>query len=79
MDALLVHAAVGAGELEGPEEVVRRLYTRINQDPRHYRITRLLEEYISERNFPDWTMGYHRLQAEEAEILEGFTHLADAD
>lgn len=37
--------------LEGSEEVVRSLYMRIAQDPRHHRILPLLEEYIAERNF----------------------------
>src|SRR5688572_19699226 len=32
--------------LEGTEENVRGLYTRISQDPRHHRVTLLLEEYI---------------------------------
>ena len=59
--------------LEGPEESVHRLYSRINLDPRHSRITRLWEEYIPERSFPDWSMGYHRLRADDMKYLEGFT------
>ncbi len=65
--------------LEGSEETVRGLYARISQDPRHHLITLLLEEYLPERNFPDWSMGYHRLQADEVRELEGFTSLAAAD
>ncbi len=65
--------------LEGSEEVVRSLYMRIAQDPRHHRILPLLEEYIAERNFPDWSMGYHRLQPDEATHLEGFISFAEAD
>jgi hypothetical protein len=65
--------------LEGSEETVRGLYTRIGLDPRHHLITLLLTEYVPERNFPDWSMGYHRLQSEEMTHLEGFTSLVEAD
>ena len=65
--------------LEGPEATVRHLYARISQDPRHHRITRLLEEYIPERNFPDWSMGYHRLTNEEMQHLDGFTSFVETD
>ena len=65
--------------LEGSEETVRRLYTRIAQDPRHFRVVPLLEEYIEERNFPDWSMGFHRMQQDEVQYLEGFTSFTEAD
>jgi hypothetical protein len=65
--------------LEGSEDPVRGLYTRLGQDPRHHLITLLLEEYIPERNFPDWSMGYHRLQSDEVTQLEGFTSFVEAD
>ena len=65
--------------LEGTEENVRRIYARISQDPRHQRLTPLLEEYIPERAFPEWSMGYHRICADEAQRLEGFAPFAEAD
>ena len=65
--------------LEGPEIAVRSLYERIRQDTRHHRITLLLEEYIPERNFPDWSMGFRRLNADEASQLEGFMSFDEAD
>jgi hypothetical protein len=65
--------------LEGPEQAVHQMYARIGRDPRHTGMITLLEEYIPERNFPDWSMGYHRLNLDEAQQLEAFTSFAEAD
>jgi hypothetical protein len=65
--------------LEGTEETVRGLFARISQDPRHRSITPLLEEYIPERNFPDWSMGYYRLNRDEASRLPGYMSFAGMD
>lgn len=65
--------------LEGNEETVRTLYARISQDARHHHLIVLLEEYIPERTFPDWSMGYHRINPDEATHLEGFTSFAEAN
>lgn len=47
--------------LEGPAEAVQTTFARIGGDPRHNGIIRLLEAPIEARNFPDWTMGFRRL------------------
>lgn len=44
--------------LEGPEDVVRGVYTAISQDPRHHAVMKLYEERTTERLFADWTMGF---------------------
>lgn len=44
--------------IEGPEEAVRSLYAKIAQDSRHKEIFLLSEETITERNFPNWSMGF---------------------
>lgn len=44
--------------LEGPPEAVQALFAKIRHDPRHYRVTKLYEQEIAERDFPDWTMGF---------------------
>lgn len=76
---LLSYEGVLIQALEGPEEAVGALYERIAKDPRHHRITVLLEEYIPERNFPDWSMGFHHLSRDEAKHLEGFPSFEDAN
>ncbi len=44
--------------LEGPDQAVRQKMDTIRHDPRHTKVTVLLEELIEERQFPEWTMGY---------------------
>jgi hypothetical protein len=65
--------------LEGTEEMVRALYERIRLDPRHRGVVPLLEEYIAERSFPDWSMGYYRLMPDEAAHVPDSIRFADAN
>lgn len=48
--------------LEGRAVDVHYVLGRIEQDPRHHRIVRLLEEPIGSRDFPKWSMGYETLE-----------------
>jgi hypothetical protein len=43
--------------LEGEAADVDKLYARIMADTRHRNVETLSREDISERNFPDWSMG----------------------
>ena len=58
--------------LEGPEEVVEATFARILSDPRHRRVHIALREEIEERVFPDWSMGFESMSAEDAAGLPGF-------
>lgn len=55
--------------IEGPEANIEQLYRNIRQDKRHFRVTTLREEPISERFFPDWSMAFKR--EENADIYQG--------
>jgi len=44
--------------LEGPVEAVDETYARIAVDRRHGSMLVLLERDITERDFPDWKMGF---------------------
>lgn len=44
--------------LEGEAQVIEALYGRIQRDPRHAHMTRIIHEPIPERAFADWTMGF---------------------
>ena len=44
--------------LEGADDVVRSLYTKISSDPRHARVLKLLARDVETRNFADWSMGF---------------------
>ena len=58
--------------LEGPEDVVDATFTRIEHDRRHRNLIVALREQIAARAFPDWSMGFETLDAEEAAQLPGF-------
>ncbi len=52
--------------LEGPESAVRALYKRIMSDPRHRCVVELTREaQTAERWYPNWSMGYIPLSAQE--------------
>jgi hypothetical protein len=44
--------------LEGPDAAVRAKMATIRTDPRHTKVTMLLEELVEERQFPEWTMAF---------------------
>ena len=44
--------------LEGPQKNVLELYTRILDDPRHYDSVLIGVNYLPERLFSEWAMGY---------------------
>lgn len=51
--------------LEGETGSVLETFSAIQKDPRHKGIIVLLEEDISERQFPHWSMGFKHLTATE--------------
>lgn len=65
--------------LEGPEANVRMIYHKITQDTRHRYIIKLLDESIVQRNFPDWSMGYQKLNQGDVESIEGFSSFSKVD
>ncbi len=58
--------------LEGEEQVIDELYGTIRRDLRHSDILLVYKETISERTFPEWSMGFNTLNASHVESLEGF-------
>ncbi|MBK7951387.1 MAG: BLUF domain-containing protein [Deltaproteobacteria bacterium] len=57
--------------LEGPAEVVDALYRRIELDPRHVAMTKLIREPIKERSFQDWTMGFYQATRQDIARIVG--------
>ena len=65
--------------LEGPEEEVRALMARIEQDPRHEHVRILVEETQAGRRFPDWAMARgHVAELESMALDEYFEALLEA-
>jgi hypothetical protein len=50
--------------LEGEESVVKGVYEKLGRDPRHSGLVALLRGSVSDRNFPDWSMGFRDLGAD---------------
>ena len=61
--------------LEGDKKNVIKLFDIIHLDPRHNGVLNLMEKTISERSFPDWTMGFKSLTMDEASHLSGYKNL----
>jgi hypothetical protein len=64
--------------LEGPEARVCATYGRISNDTRHHEPTILLEGETKQRDFADWSMGFHDLDAETARETPGYSPFLDA-
>lgn len=66
--------------LEGEEEVVTSLYTKICKDPRHENIMMYVKKPIEKRHFDDWAMGFIDVQKLDMESIAGYTRfLNDPD
>lgn len=65
--------------LEGSPDVVDATFARIEKDPRHRDVFAALREEIESRSFPDWSMGFESLSAEEASLLPGFNDYLDTE
>jgi hypothetical protein len=69
--------------LEGDEVAVRTLYDKVARDPRHRGLLVLLQGTLTERQFPDWSMGFRDLNAADVLAVPGYdeflnTPLTDA-
>lgn len=52
---LLYRNATYLQVLEGDEAAVRDTYARIQRDPRHTGLVKLIDEPLAQRQFPDWS------------------------
>ena len=60
--------------LEGDAAALEETYLRIRADRRHTNLRLLLDAEVTERLFPDWSMGFDHVDDEElAEELDGYT------
>ncbi len=59
--------------IEGPDDAVGVLHTRIRRDPRHHAIETLLDDAMTERDFPNWSMGFQNVDHLPADALPSFS------
>ena len=57
--------------LEGEPGRITKVLARIAADPRHERITSIINEPIARRSFAEWTMGFVTMQPQEIAELVG--------
>ncbi|WP_167856305.1 BLUF domain-containing protein [Hymenobacter metallicola] len=62
--------------LEGPEEEVEYIFARIEQDLRHYDVTKLADGPIPRRNFSQWSMGFKSVHPGDLTYLAGYLNPA---
>jgi len=70
---LLYHDGNFLQVLEGDEASVRPLFERINRDPRHQSVIKLIERPLAERQFGEWSMAFRTLDDLPVEQVEGYS------
>lgn len=65
--------------LEGAQQEVETLFKTIKKDPRHTNCTLLEKKHISERKFPDWSMGFKKLSDTDLSDVQGLNRFFDND
>jgi hypothetical protein len=63
--------------LEGEDEEVDKVFSIIEQDKRHKGIIKMINKPIEKRNFPDWSMGFSKLDATQGDNLVGYLKSAN--
>lgn len=56
--------------LEGEFTILNEIYERIKKDNRHHNVIMLHMKEIEERSYPDWTMAFKSLEAEDMKSIK---------
>lgn len=59
--------------LEGPDEAVERTFASISADRRHHGLIVALRDQVEQRAFPDWSMGFRAMAADDVRRLPGYS------
>src|SRR5688500_10862994 len=62
--------------IEGEEHDVIQLFSKIEQDRRHYSIVKIAEGNIDDRMFKDWAMGFKTISFPELEKFTGYNNIS---
>lgn len=63
--------------LEGPKDKVEELFNKIENDSRTTSVVKLKETTISQRDFPQWYMGFKNLDGEDRQDLPAYVEILD--
>ncbi|GAB3223246.1 BLUF domain-containing protein [Hymenobacter seoulensis] len=69
---LLYHNREFMQLLEGNEADIKALYDRISEDSRHTSVVKIADKHVEHRSFPDWSMAFVPLEAEQFAQLAGY-------
>lgn len=69
---LLFRSGVFLQLLEGEKSKVEALYVKIEKDPRHTNVVRILSIEENERIFPIWGMAYHEISDLDIKMVSEF-------
>lgn len=58
--------------LEGDKGAVEKLFGQIAKDPRHRNVFVVINEPISARHFPNWSMGYRGIGPQDSETFKRY-------
>jgi hypothetical protein len=64
--------------LEGDGAAVRWLSSRISRDPRHRDVKALMDGPATEREFPDWSMGFRNLDDLDPQEVPDYSTFLDS-
>ena len=65
--------------LEGDQQAVEDLFSRVEQDTRHTDVSIALKRPISQRLFPEWAMGYETISHRQLEKVKRLVNLEISD
>jgi hypothetical protein len=60
--------------LEGELNDIESLFETISKDERHRDVLLIYKKPITQRGFPDWTMGFNKIGDEAVTTIEGFSN-----
>lgn len=59
--------------LEGELKDIDDLFNTISKDPRHRDVLLIYKKPIQQRGFPDWTMGFNKIDDKNIDAINGYT------
>jgi hypothetical protein len=65
--------------IEGEDDVIDDLVTKIQDDPRHEEIQMLKRKPIEEREYAEWSMGFEQVTDTDLTGVEGLANIAPDD
>jgi len=65
--------------VEGERKTLENLFERIKQDKRHDNIVKLIEEPITKRTFPDWSMGFEIVDNKKIKKIPGYSNFINVE